>query len=389
MNLKAICRDTKFRRSSNVMSTSMIRASPYAFNMPPLAIASHLFSTIRHSAGVLLAAFAIAANASPLACNLMSIHKRGDISISILRSSSYPYGYTCTAPVVVFDKDYKLRPSSFWQTNLEGEEELSVADKRAATATNTSPEDLPTYRGSSKAQYHNVLQRGSSLSSYGNLLSEVRILTRLLVALVVGGVIGMERRAANSLAGVRTFSLVSLGAAVFMSTTLVAFPNSDPARVAAAISSSVGFLGAGAMYKNSKPRGLTTASSVWLAAALGIAAASGMFLLSFTGAISTVLIARYARFDSSLQLIRGDPTSSFIDGSEDEKDDDDEVGSSNNEKEKRFYRFDEEKEVDWKRRNGEFEEEWDRNEMSDFDSSSRRGASMDEGRDGDGRDEAK
>lgn len=61
------------------------------------------------------------------------------------------------------------------------------------------------------------------------------------------------------------------------------------------------------MHKNSKhSRGLTTASSVWLAAALGIAAASGMFLLSFSGAILTVLIARYARFDSSLHLIRGD-----------------------------------------------------------------------------------
>lgn len=118
----------------------------------------------------------------------------------------------------------------------------------------------------------------------------------------------MERRAANSLAGVRTFSLVSLGAAIFMTTTLVSFPNADPARVAAAISSSVGFLGAGAMSKNSKQsRGLTTASSVWLAAALGIAAACGMFLLSFIGAISTMLIARYARFDSSLQLIRSKP----------------------------------------------------------------------------------
>lgn len=118
----------------------------------------------------------------------------------------------------------------------------------------------------------------------------------------------MERRAANSLAGVRTFSLVSLGAAIFMTTTLVAFPHADPTRVAAAISSSVGFLGAGAMQKNARHhRGLTTASSVWLAAALGIAAASGMFLLSFAGAVSTVLIARYARFDSSLHLIRGNP----------------------------------------------------------------------------------
>lgn len=154
-----------------------------------------------------------------------------------------------------------------------------------------------------------------------SLAAEARILARLLVALVVGGLIGMERRAANSLAGVRTFSLVSLGAAVFMSTSLTAFPKADPTRVAAAISSSVGFLGAGAMHKNAKhSRGLTTASSVWLAAALGIAAAAGLFLLSFSGAVATVLIARYARFDSSLQLIRGQQHHA---PGEDEDDDDD------------------------------------------------------------------
>eukprot|EP00177_Eucheuma_denticulatum_P007225 GFKZ01013148.1.p1 GENE.GFKZ01013148.1~~GFKZ01013148.1.p1 ORF type:complete len:401 (-),score=50.96 GFKZ01013148.1:739-1941(-) len=153
-----------------------------------------------------------------------------------------------------------------------------------------------------------------SLPPRPEMSAEIRILTRLLVALVVGGSIGMERRAANSLAGVRTFSLVSLGAAIFMTTTLVAFPDADPTRVAAAISSSVGFLGAGVMSKNSKQsRGLTTASSVWLAAALGIAAACGMFLLSFAGAVSTVLIARYARFDSSLHLIRGDPVGHGVD----------------------------------------------------------------------------
>lgn len=140
------------------------------------------------------------------------------------------------------------------------------------------------------------------------LEDELRILMRLVVAATVGGIIGVERRSARSYAGVRTFSLVSLGAAIFMSVCLVAFPNADPARIAAAISSSVGFIGGGVMSKNSKhSRGLTTATSVWLAAGLGIAAASGLFVLSYAGAVLTVLIARYARFDNSLQLIRGDP----------------------------------------------------------------------------------
>jgi putative Mg2+ transporter-C (MgtC) family protein len=136
---------------------------------------------------------------------------------------------------------------------------------------------------------------------------EVRVLVRLLVAVVVGGIIGVERRTANSLAGVRTFSLVSLGASMFMSTALVGFPQSDPVRFGAAISTSVGFLGAGAMHQGRTYRkGMTTAAGIWLAAALGIAAAAGMFLVAFTGSIATVLISRYLRFDSSLHLIRYD-----------------------------------------------------------------------------------
>lgn len=136
---------------------------------------------------------------------------------------------------------------------------------------------------------------------------QVRVLVRLLVAVVVGGIIGVERRSANSLAGVRTFSLVSLGAAIFMSTALIGFPQGDPVRFGAAISTSVGFLGAGAMHQGRTYRkGMTTAAGIWLAAALGIAAAAGMFLVAFTGSIATVLISRYLRFDSSLHLIRND-----------------------------------------------------------------------------------
>lgn len=152
--------------------------------------------------------------------------------------------------------------------------------------------------------------------------TELRILVRLFVALLVGGSLGVERRAANSLAGVRTFSLVSLGAATFMTTVLLAFPSSDPSRIAAAISSSVGFLGAGAMSKDEKgtSRGLTTATGVWLAAGLGVAAACGLYVLASAGAGLTVCISRYARFDSRLKLIRKGKAG-FED--EDEEDDDD------------------------------------------------------------------
>lgn len=207
--------------------------------------------------------------------------------------------------IVIFDRDFEAS----WQDGTAAPLSLSPQPAELQNQRPSKTSQSPTLTPPSPPQH--VIHSQPSLGGLPSpsLALEARILSRLLVALVVGGVIGMERRAANSLAGVRTFSLVSLGAAIFMSTTLTAFPTADPTRVAAAISSSVGFLGAGAMHKNSKhSRGLTTASSVWLAAALGIAAASGLFLLSFSGAIATVIIARYARFDSSLHLIRGDPT---------------------------------------------------------------------------------
>lgn len=265
--------------------------------MPPISVAAKVLINIRETTAAALAAIAVVTNKSDTS-SLWRAYVTHPIQAYVSHSHRSRRECLCTTPVVVFDKDYELKPSWMWQSDLKSAEpEASEQDNQTQIT-----------RPAKKLRPHNVLERGSSLSSQRNLVSELRILMRLLVALVVGGVIGMERRAANSLAGVRTFSLVSLGAAVFMSTAIVAFPTADPARVAAAISSSVGFLGAGAMHKDAKhSKGLTTASSVWLAAALGIAAASGMFVLSFTGAISTVLIARYARFDSSLHLIRGDP----------------------------------------------------------------------------------
>lgn len=133
---------------------------------------------------------------------------------------------------------------------------------------------------------------------------ELRMLVRLLAAVIVGGIIGVERRAAKSLAGIRTFSLVSLGAAIFMSTAIVGCPGSDPIRASAAISTSVGFLGAGALQQGKTNRkGMTTAAGIWLAASLGICCAVGMYITAAAGALAVVLISRYCKFDSSLHRI--------------------------------------------------------------------------------------
>jgi len=116
---------------------------------------------------------------------------------------------------------------------------------------------------------------------------------RLVLAAVLGGVIGLERQMRNKSAGVRTHMMVALGAAVF-SIVSIELPDlvgasdySDPERIAAQIVSGVGFLGAGAiLHSRGFIVGLTTAASVWLAAAIGMSAGIGIYALS---AIATLL----------------------------------------------------------------------------------------------------
>lgn len=117
-------------------------------------------------------------------------------------------------------------------------------------------------------------------------------LVNILVASLLGGVIGFERERHGRAAGLRTHILVAAGAAVF---TIVSmdFPafvpdfiyehvqTVDPSRIAAQIVTGIGFLGAGAIIKEGFTiRGLTTAASLWVAAAIGMAAGAGAFLIA-------------------------------------------------------------------------------------------------------------
>jgi putative Mg2+ transporter-C (MgtC) family protein len=117
----------------------------------------------------------------------------------------------------------------------------------------------------------------------------VRIVLRLLVAVVLGGVIGYERESIGAAAGLRTHMLVSLGAALFVLIPLQAGMRfEDLSRVLQGITAGIGFLGAGAILKQTDRndvRGLTTAASIWLTAALGIAAGMGR---EATALLSTV-----------------------------------------------------------------------------------------------------
>lgn len=120
------------------------------------------------------------------------------------------------------------------------------------------------------------------------------VIFKLLVAVVLGMLVGAERVFAGKAAGMKTHALVSLGAAVFVvvseaiSTQYIGLTNFDPLRVASQIVVGIGFLGAGSIiFQDNKLLGLTTAGGLWVTAGIGMAAGFGLFNIAF---ITTVLI---------------------------------------------------------------------------------------------------
>ncbi len=110
------------------------------------------------------------------------------------------------------------------------------------------------------------------------LANNYDILTRLLIAMILGFVLGVERTMAHKTAGMRTYSLVSMGAALFViiseivSQRYVGVLGFDPLRMASQIVVGVGFLGAGLIiFRESRVEGLTTAAGLWISAGIGIA----------------------------------------------------------------------------------------------------------------------
>lgn len=107
------------------------------------------------------------------------------------------------------------------------------------------------------------------------------IALRLLVALLLGGVIGIERQWRQRAAGLRTNALVALGAAGFALIGLTIPGESSPTRMAAQVVSGIGFLGAGAiLHQGINVRGLNTAATLWCSAAVGVACGAGLLDLA-------------------------------------------------------------------------------------------------------------
>jgi len=116
------------------------------------------------------------------------------------------------------------------------------------------------------------------------MLSEMELVSRLLIAAFLGALIGLERERKNGLAGLRTHLLVSTGAALLI---IIGINLGEPARIAGHVVSGIGFLGAGNIIRSrATVRGLTTAASLWLVAGIGLAAGSGYYV---SAALTTVI----------------------------------------------------------------------------------------------------
>lgn len=115
------------------------------------------------------------------------------------------------------------------------------------------------------------------------------MLGRLVLAAVCSGLIGYERESARKAAGLRTFTLVGVGAAVFSVVSIIGFDGPDESRIAAQIVTGVGFLGAGAIFRDGAfVSGLTTAAGLWVVASIGMAAGSGSYELAIVGTAVTL-----------------------------------------------------------------------------------------------------
>src|SRR5512144_2275938 len=160
---------------------------------------------------------------------------------------------------------------------------------------------------------------------------ELVIVGRLAGALVIGAMIGFERTFHGRPAGFRTHALVCLASALLMLVTVYQLHwmtevpldtiRADPTRMAQGIMTGIGFLGAGVIFKEGLTvRGLTTAASIWITAAIGILCGAGLWLAAAVGAVVTLgVLSVFRRVESlipvqlyahlSVRFARGEPVS--------------------------------------------------------------------------------
>lgn len=133
---------------------------------------------------------------------------------------------------------------------------------------------------------------------------------RMLLALLLGSLVGAERKHKGQIAGIRTFALISMGACLAMLLSIyvpqeyMGLKNGDPGRIAAQVITGIGFLGGGAMIQQKGAvRGLTTAAGIWITAILGMAVGVGMYFASIMCTVLIfVVVVGFNRFEHRIHI---------------------------------------------------------------------------------------
>ena len=116
------------------------------------------------------------------------------------------------------------------------------------------------------------------------------LLTKIILAMALGYLIGLEREWHGKVVGTRTISLIAIGSALYVLMSPSIF-NGDNSRIIAQVVSGIGFLGAGIIFKHGDTiKGLTTAATVWCAAAIGCLCGYGMFVEAVVGTLAVMIV---------------------------------------------------------------------------------------------------
>lgn len=131
---------------------------------------------------------------------------------------------------------------------------------------------------------------------------QLEMILRLLLAAVLGAGIGYQRERAGKPAGLRTHILIAIGSALFTVVSAFGFGGQvDPSRVAAGVVTGIGFIGAGVIFRGMRMGGpvvgLTTAASIWVTAAIGLAAGVGMYLVAVVIAVLAIGVLMFPKVE--------------------------------------------------------------------------------------------
>lgn len=138
----------------------------------------------------------------------------------------------------------------------------------------------------------------------------VNTVFRLVLSMVLGMIVGAERKRKGQIAGIRTFALISMGSclamllSIYVPQVYLGLKNGDPARIAAQVITGIGFLGGGAMiHMKGAVRGLTTAAGIWMTAIIGMAVGVGMYMCSIAATVLIMLtLVAFERYEKRRKL---------------------------------------------------------------------------------------